>query len=364
MAPRIVVFGASGYTGRLVVASLLARGVDPVLAGRSAASLQPLAAPNGLTYRTADATDPSTVRALVGAGDVLVSTVGPFSRYGYAAAAAAADAGAHYVDSTGEVDFVQQLQEQFSDRAAANGATMVPAFGYDYVPGVLAGALAAQAAGTPGGYLRIGYFALGSLRRGISGGTRATLAEALTRPTAVYRSGSLFTRRMGSASYEFRVQDRRRQAFLAMGTEVLFLPGTYPVLAAVEVYNGWFPALARVAGPLTRAASALQRLPGGRKALARAASLRGLPGGGPDERERSRSGSYTVANLSDSRGYTAVEVRLQGPNVYTLTGELLAEAAVALRDGHAGASGVQGPVGAFGLEGLTALSARAGLRVL
>lgn len=134
MAPRIVVFGASGYTGRLVVASLLARGVDPVLAGRSAASLQPLAAPNGLTYRTADATDPSTVRALVVAGDVLVSTVGPFSRYGYAAAAAAADAGAHYVDSTGEVDFVQQLQEQFSDRAAANGATMVPAFGYDYVP--------------------------------------------------------------------------------------------------------------------------------------------------------------------------------------------------------------------------------------
>ncbi|MBF4995397.1 saccharopine dehydrogenase NADP-binding domain-containing protein [Arthrobacter gandavensis] len=364
MTAKIVVFGASGYTGRLVVASLLARGVQPVLAGRRAAALQALAAPHGLAWYTADVTDPATVRALVETGDVLVSTVGPFTRFGEAAAAAAADAGAHYVDSTGEVDFVQRLQEQVSSKAAGSGATMVPAFGYDYVPGFLAGALAAQAAGTPGGHLRIGYFALGSLRRGISGGTRATLAEALTRPASVYHSGSLRTRRMGSARYEFRVQGRGRQAFLAMGTEVLFLPQTYPGLAAVEVYNGWFPALSRVAGPLTRAAGALQRLPGGRKALAKAAMLGGAPGGGPDEGERSGSGSYAVANLSDSRGYTAVEVHVQGPNVYTLTGELLAEAAVALRDGHAAASGVQGPVGAFGLPGLTALSARAGLRVV
>lgn len=364
MTAKIVVFGASGYTGRLVVSSLLARGVSPVLAGRSPGSLQALAEPHGLTYRTADVTNPATVRALVGPGDVLVSTVGPFNTFGYAAAAAAADAGAHYVDSTGEVDFVQRVQEEFSAKAASNGATMVPAFGYDYVPGILAGALAAQAAGTPGGYLRIGYFALGSLRRGISGGTRATLAQALSRPTTLYRSGSLRTRRMGSTTYEFRVQDRGRRAFLAMGTEVLFLPESYPGLSAVEVYNGWFPVLSRAAGPLTLAAGALERLPGGRRALAKAASLGGAPGGGPDERERSRSGSYAVANLADSRGYTVVEVHVQGPNVYTLTGELLAEAAVALRDGHAAATGVQGPVGAFGLEGLTALSARAGLRVM
>ena len=364
MSAKIVVFGASGYTGRLAVSSLLARGVRPVLAGRSAGALKSLADPLGLPYRTADVADPATVRALIEPGDVLVSTVGPFNRFGYAAAAAAADAGAHYVDSTGEVDFVHRVQQEFSDRAAASGATMVPAFGYDYVPGTLAGALAAQAAGTPGGHLRIGYFTLGSLRRGISGGTRATLAEALSGPTSVYRGGSLRTRRMGSSTYEFKVQDRGRRAFLAMGTEVLFLPETYPGLRAVEVYNGWFPGLSRVAGPLTRAAAALHRLPGGRKALAKAASLGGAPGSGPDDQVRSRSGSYAVANLSDSRGYTVVEVHVQGPNVYTLTGELLAEAAVALRDGHAAAGGVQGPAGAFGVDGLTALCARAGLRVV
>lgn len=364
MSAKIVVFGASGYTGRLAVDSLLARDVRPVLAGRSQDTLKSLADPHGLDYRRADATEPAGIRALLEPGDVLVSTVGPFNRYGYAAAAAAADAGAHYVDSTGEVDFVQRVQQELTARAAGSGSTLVPAFGYDYVPGILAGALAAQAAGTPGGNLRIGYFALGSLRKGISGGTRATLADALGRPTSVYRGGSLRTRRMGSAICGFRVQNQRRRAFLAMGTEVLFLPENYPGLSAVEVYNGWFPRFSRLAGPLSLAAAALERLPGGRTAVAKAASLRAHPGSGPGEHERSRSGSYAVANLADRRGYTVVEVHVQGPNVYTLTGELLAEAAVALRNGQAAAAGVQGPVGAFGLDGLRELGARAGLQVL
>jgi len=249
MASKIVVFGASGYTGRLVVGSLLARGLRPLLAGRSAEALREMAGPHGLAYQTADVTRPSTVRELVERGDVLVSTVGPFNRFGHAAAAAAADAGAHYVDSTGEVDFVRMVQQRYSARAAENGTTMVPAFGYDYVPGALAGALAAARAGTPGGDLRIGYFALGSLRQGISGGTRATLAEALSRPTSIFSEGALRTLRMGSRTHEFRVQDQRRRAFLAMGTEVLFLPEGYPGLSSVEVYNGWFPGLSRAAGP-------------------------------------------------------------------------------------------------------------------
>ncbi|MER1998009.1 MAG: saccharopine dehydrogenase NADP-binding domain-containing protein [Arthrobacter sp.] len=364
MSARIVVFGASGYTGRLAVSSLLARGARPLLAGRSDDALKSLAAPHGLSYQRADASEPATVRALLDPGDVLVSTVGPFNRYGYAAVWAAADAGAHYVDSTGEVDFVHRVQREFTARAKGTGATMVPAFGYDYVPGILAGALAAEAAGTPGGNLRIGYFALGSLRNGISGGTRATLADALGGPTRIYRAGGLRTRRMGGTTYEFKVQCRLRRAFLAMGTEVLFLPGSYPGLSSVEVYNGWFPRFSRLAGPLSMAAAALGRLPAGRKAVARLAGAGTAPGSGPDVFERSRSGSWAVANLADNRGNTVVEVRVQGPNVYTLTGELLAEAAVALRDGQAAAAGVQGPVGAFGLDELRQLSARAGLHVL
>lgn len=361
MTSRIVVFGATGYTGRLVVESLLAKGQRPLLAGRSHTGLQALADPHGLPFQTADVTDPDTVRALVDPGDVLVSTVGPFSRFGHAAAAAAAEVGAHYLDSTGEVDFVQEVRRRYSAQAAGNGATMVPAFGYDYVPGTLAGAVAAERAGTAAGRLSIGYFTVGSLRRGISGGTRATLAEGLALPAAVWRAGSLQYTRMASRTHAFRIHGRVRRAFLATGTEVLFLPEAFADLGAVEVYNGWFPALSRIAGPLTWVTQKLERVPAGKRMLAAAAKQAGGSGGGPDAQERSKSLSHAVAELDGQDGRPAVEVHVQGPNVYTLTGELLAEGAMALQQGKAVGSGVLGPVQAFGREGLTTLCASAGL---
>src|SRR6476469_2650753 len=101
---RIVLFGATGYTGRLVAASLLERGARPVLAGRSKDSLDALASElgGGLDTAVADVARPESVGELVKRGDVLLSTVGPFARWGEPAVRAAVDAGAHYLDSTGE----------------------------------------------------------------------------------------------------------------------------------------------------------------------------------------------------------------------------------------------------------------------
>jgi len=76
MAAQIVLFGATGYTGELTARALVERGARPVLAARSRGRLEALAAAlGGLEARVADVRDPATVGALVGAGDVLVSTV-------------------------------------------------------------------------------------------------------------------------------------------------------------------------------------------------------------------------------------------------------------------------------------------------
>src|SRR5207247_8262039 len=98
MAARIVVFGATGFTGRLVAEALVHGGARPVLAARSAERLDALAGELGGNLETAvaDVARPDTVRALVERGDVLVSTVGPFRRYGEPAVRAAIAAGAHY----------------------------------------------------------------------------------------------------------------------------------------------------------------------------------------------------------------------------------------------------------------------------
>ena len=83
MAPRVILLGATGYTGRLVADSLIEIGERPVLAGRSASRLSALAASlGGLDTVVADVGRPDSVKDIVTEGDVLVSTVGPFTLYG------------------------------------------------------------------------------------------------------------------------------------------------------------------------------------------------------------------------------------------------------------------------------------------
>ncbi|MEV7499982.1 saccharopine dehydrogenase NADP-binding domain-containing protein [Streptomyces sp. NPDC093018] len=123
MTGRIVLLGATGYTGSLVLDSLLRRGLKPTLAGRNRAPLAALAERHGgLPHAIVDATDPASLRGVVGRGDVLVTTVGPFERFGHPLAQAAADAGAHYIDSTGEVGFVRALRERLHGRARDTGS--------------------------------------------------------------------------------------------------------------------------------------------------------------------------------------------------------------------------------------------------
>ncbi|MGU3502477.1 saccharopine dehydrogenase family protein [Mycobacterium sp. C31M] len=362
MTGRIVVFGATGYTGGLVLDALLRRGIRPVLAGRGADRLTALAQRcGGLDYRVADVNDPASIGALIDAGDVLVTTVGPFSQFGHPVAHAAAEAGAHYIDSTGEVGFVRDLHQRLDTRARATGTTIVPAFGYDYVPGILAGSLAARAAGPLMRSLDIGYFAIGSLRNGLSHGTRTTMAEGLVLPAPAWRSGRLVDDTTARTVQNFTVRGQQRSAFLVSGTEVLFLPAQLPGVESVTVYNGWFPQFSRAIQALSRIANTTVKLPGGRT-LVDAIAARTVGGqGGPDAAERARTLSHVVAVAGNESGEILADVHLEGPSPYTLTAELMAWAAQRLATGAAAAAGVVGPVEAFGLDQLITGCAEVGL---
>src|SRR4051794_33047096 len=162
MRGRIVVFGATGYTGRLVAERLVAAGVRPVLAVRNPERLAPSLA--GLETVRADALRQNTVFALVSSpDDVLVSTVGPFAQWGMPAARAAVAAGCTYLDSTGEPAFIRRVFGELGAPAEASGARLLTAMGYDYVPGALAGALALDEAGEDAVRVDVGYYALGAM---------------------------------------------------------------------------------------------------------------------------------------------------------------------------------------------------------
>src|SRR5215210_1844801 len=102
---------------------MVERGLKPVLAARSQDKLNALAAElsGDLETSTADVADPPSVAALVEEGDVLVTTVGPFARWGQPAAAAATTRDAHYIDSTGEPAFIREVFERYGPAAQGAG---------------------------------------------------------------------------------------------------------------------------------------------------------------------------------------------------------------------------------------------------
>lgn len=218
MSPRIVVFGATGYTGGLVAEALVRRGLRPVLAARSRHKLASVAERlGGPDTRAADVTDPASIHALVERGDLLLSTVGPFDRWGRPALDAAIDNGAHYLDSTGEPGFLRHVFSRH-DEARAAEIGLLPAFGYDYVPGNLAGALALERAGERATRLDIAYLAIGSLIRGLSTGTIATMAAGMLEPTYVLRDARIAADRRSWPAARSRSRSRGSRRSCATST--------------------------------------------------------------------------------------------------------------------------------------------------
>ena len=346
---RTVLFGATGYTGRLTAEAMVERGLRPVLAARGREALEELAASlGGLETAVADVSQPASVRALVERGDVLVTTVGPFARWGEPAADAASAVGAHYVDSTGEPAVIPAVFERFGPAAARSGSAMLTALGYDWVPGNLAGGLALERAGEAAVRVDVGYFITG--KSAMSGGTMASTAGALASKSFSFRDGRVKTERGAARVRGFEVDGKRRDGVSAGSSEHFGLPPLAPRLREVNVYLGWFGSLARAVQVMSIGLSA----PGAGWAVENVARrfVKGSTGG-PDAQERAGSGSHVVAIAYDAGGAELAEVHLTGVNGYTFTGRMLAWAAHRAAEGGLRGTGALGPVEAFGLQELT-----------
>jgi short subunit dehydrogenase-like uncharacterized protein len=366
MAGRIVLFGATGYTGDLTARAMVARGLRPVLAARNAERLARLAGElGGLETQVADVGRPETVRALVERGDVLVTTVGPFKRWGEPAVTAAVDAGAHYLDSTGEGTFIRAVFERYGPRAAQAGVALLTAMGYDWVPGNLAGALALRDAGDAAVRVDIGYFAPGAGGGfAASGGTRASAAGIAVDPSYAWRGARLVTEPAGRRVRAFALRPGRAAPAISAGsTEAFSLPRVYPGVREIGVYLGWFGGVSRVMPAVSLAMAAAGRIPGFRAGMDALAGrfVKGSTGG-PDADARTRTRTLVLAEAFDASGSRLADVRLEGGNPYDLTAALLAWGAERAVAGELRGTGALGPVDGFGLEALEAGAAEAGLR--
>lgn len=169
----IAVYGATGFTGKLVSRELQRRGADFVVAGRNQAKLDALAAElGGVPASAASLDDPAALRALLEPCAAVIACAGPFAEHGEPVLAAAVDTGTHYIDTTGEQPFMQMVFERYGRQAAKSGAALVTGMGFDYAPGDLLASLVAAGMG-PLDEIVIAYSVAGF------GATRGTALSAL-----------------------------------------------------------------------------------------------------------------------------------------------------------------------------------------
>jgi short subunit dehydrogenase-like uncharacterized protein len=366
MAGRIVLFGATGFAGDLTARALVGRGARPVLAARGKDRVRALAQElGGLEWAVADVGRPESVRALVERGDVLVSTVGPFAKWGSAAVQAAIGAGANYLDSTGESPFIREVFERYGSGAQAAGCGLVTAFGYDWVPGNLVGALALREAGEAATRVDIGYFTpgAGTGTSSLSGGTLASAAGIALEPGFAWHGGRLVHERPARRVRSFELTPgRRARAITVPSSEAFGLPQAHPTLRDVNVFLGWFGALSDPLRVVWAALSPAAERPRP-KAVLEDVFGRLFKGssGGPDAATRAKSRSVVIAEAFDASGTRLASVRLEGKNIYDLTAGLLAWGAETAATGGLRGTGAMGPVDGFGLEPLQAGAEEAGL---
>lgn len=367
MTQRVMLWGATGYTGRLVAQALAALDRPVTLAGRDAARLRRLREelPGAAAWSVAiaDSARPGSLREVIDRDCVVIATVGPFTRLGWPAALAAAETGAAYVDSTGEPPFIRRVHDDLAVTAARSGAVLTPAFGYDFVPGQIAAAHALEDA-PQASAVRVGYFTTGSRStRWLSAGTRASIASVVAEPSYAWREGRLRRERPAARVASLRVGERTLSGVSIGGAEHLFLPHSYPGLRDVHVYLGWAPGSSRVAQVGSAVMAPVARLPGIRRVVDRT-TRRLAPGsaGGPSPEERQQFGTLLVAEALSAEGDVVGRAEMSGPNPYDLTASLLALAGERLADDRAAApAGVVGPLELFGVRPMLELAGRAGL---
>jgi len=394
----LIVFGATGFTGRLVAEYLLAtQGVGSdlrwALAGRSMARLQALrdeiGAPATLPLIATDAIDAKATAALARGTRAVITTVGPYQLHGEPLLAACAAAGTDYVDLCGEPGWMASMIARHHATAQKTGARVVFSCGFDSIPfdlGVLF--LQTEALRRFGAPLPEVHALVRVMKGGFSGGTAASLLatmEAIGRDPALARTmADPFALTPGFTGPD--QPDSRAAEFdkLAPGWTAPF------VMAAINTknvhrtnalrghaYGRDFVYVERelkgdgaVGEQRARAAARASRLQNGllgfapTRALIRRFALP-QPGQGPSasQRERGRYEVLFVGRAADGRTLRAVVKGDRDPG-YGSTSKMISESALCLVNGvdrRATPGGLWTPGAAMGLALVDRLRARAGL---
>ena len=380
----LVVHGATGFTGRLVVEYLLQRypagsGLRWAMGGRSAAKLaavrDELGAPADTALVVTDTTDAASLQALMDSTRLVLTTVGPYQLYGNELVAACAQAGVDYVDLCGEPAWMRRMIDAHEATAKASGARIVFSCGFDSIPfdlGVFLLQTEMQARfGRPASRVR------GRVRKmkgTFSGGTaaslKATLAAAASEPGVLDLLRSPFALTPGFTGPR-QPSGSKPMVDEALGEGVWVAPFVMAAINTRNVHRSNL-LLGHAYGPDFVYDEMLVTGPGAKgEAFANAvASDKSLgsdsgpkPGEGPSREER-EAGHYDVLFLGEDALGHRLRVAVTGDRDpgHGSTSQITPEAAVCLLQNRTTPGGIWTTAPALGQALIDRLQANAGLR--
>ncbi len=333
----LLIYGANGYTGALIARLAVARGLRPILAGRSRAALAAVAAPLGLEERVFALEDVAALDAGLADAQLVLHCAGPFAHTAQLMADACFRTHTHYLDITGEIAVFEALAARDAEARAA-GIMVLPGAGFDVVPSdCLAAHLKRRLPSATS--LALAFQTFG----GVSRGTANTAIENVARGGMVRRAGTLVT---VPAAHKTRVIDLGRGAVTAStipwgDVSTAFHSTGIP---NIEVYT----VLSATTRRLMAASTYLRPMLGSYAAQRLLKRLvRGQPPG-PSDDERARGMSLLWGEVVDDQGARCVS-RVRAPEAYTLTALTALAIAEKMLTGQAPA-GFQTPSRAYGAD--------------
>jgi short subunit dehydrogenase-like uncharacterized protein len=350
MSPRLLIYGANGYTGELIARRAAERGLAPVLAGRSRGALSALAAELGCDLRVFELADPARLAEALSGCAAVIHCAGPFSATAAPMMAACITARAHYADITGEIEVFEQAYR--ADAAArAAGIVVCPGAGFDVVP---TDCLALTLAAALPGAIRL---ALGfDSRSPLSRGTAATAIEGLGHGSCVREGGKLRRIPLGSRvrRIDFGAGEKFATAIPWGDVSTAFRTTGIP---DIEVYVPVTPQALANLRRLGRIGWLLRRR--AVQAFLKGRAARRAPG--PDAATRERTPVHVWGEAADSAG-RRVSARVRVPNGYSVTRDAAVAIAGRLIGGTAPA-GFTTPARLMGSDFVTRLPGASQIRL-
>lgn len=302
-----MLYGANGYTARLILDLALARGHRPVLAGRNRAAIEALAKSHDLPARIFDLADTKTIASALSGIDLVLHCAGPFSATSAPMLEGCLQAGTHYLDITGEIDVFAHCHQQHG-RAVERGIVVMPGTGFDVVPTDCLAAMLKR--DLPDASELVLAFEAGG---GPSHGTALTAIDGLGKGGRVRRGGALVSVPLAYKTRTFDRDGEPRHAMTIPWGDVYtaFLSTGIP---DIEVYMAVPAATAARLGRLNLIRPLLGWGP------LKRFMQRKVRGGGPDDTKREHSGCTVWGEARNPSG-RLVALELRTANGYSLTAQ-------------------------------------------